>query len=622
MKYKILKKIDTPKDIKKLSIDELQILADELRDYIINVISKTGGHLAPSLGVVELTIALLYVFELPDDKIIWDVGHQTYSYKVLTGRREKLKTIRKYGGISGFLKRSESEYDAFGAGHASTSISSALGISAANDLLNITNKVIAVIGDGALTGGLAWEGFNNIGRLKKQLMVILNDNEMSISRNVGGISRYLNRIVTGSAYNQLRNNVWKFTGRFNGEKHYIRSGIKRILASAKKLIVPNIIFDEMGLRYFGPIDGHNIPQLVDAFTKLKKIKTPILVHVLTVKGKGLPEAEADPTKYHGIPGEKIKVEIPKKKMPTYTEVFGKTIIELAKKDPKVVGITAAMKEGTGLVDFAKKFPKRFFDVGIAEGHAVTFAAGLATNGIKPVVSIYSSFLQRAIDNIIHDVSLQKLPVIFCCDRAGIVGADGPTHHGNFDLSYLSMIPNIVLSAPKDGNELRSLMHLALKSKNKPFFIRYPRDKSVRYDPKNRVAPLKLGSWEYLKKGKKVAIIAIGTMVREAEKALKILSSSNIDATLINARFICPYDKIVLNEVVKDHKNIFTIEEGNPNSGLENLVSRFMQNNESKSKLHSFSIPDEYITHGERSILIKQVELDSENIAKRIIEIVK
>lgn len=622
MKYKILEKIDTPKDVKKLSIDELNILADELRDYIINVISKTGGHLAPSLGVVELTIALLYVFDLPDDKIIWDVGHQTYPFKVLTGRREELKTIRQYGGISGFLKRSESEYDAFGAGHASTSISSALGISVANDLLKITNKVIAVIGDGALTGGLAWEGFNNIGRLKKQLMVILNDNEMSISRNVGGISRYLNKIVTAPAYNQFRDNVWKLTGKFNGEKHYIRSGMKRILASAKKLIIPNVIFDEIGLRYFGPIDGHNIPQLIDAFTKLKKIKTPILVHVLTVKGKGLPEAEADPTKYHGISGEKVTTDVPKNKMLTYTEVFGKTIIELAEKDPKIVGITAAMKEGTGLVEFAKRYPERFFDVGIAEGHAVTFSAGLATSGIKPIVAIYSSFLQRAIDNIIHDVSLQNLPVIFCCDRAGLVGADGPTHHGNFDLSYLSMIPNIVLSAPKDGNELRSLMHLAVESKDKPFFIRYPRNKSVKYNPKNKVTPLKLGSWEYIKKGKKVAIISIGSMVNVAEKALKILSKLNIDATLINARFIRPYDKIVLDEVVKKHKIIFTIEEGNPNSGLENLVSRFMQNTKNESKLHSFSIPDEFITHGERSILLKQVKLDAEDIAKRIIQIVK
>ena len=622
MEYKILEEINEPKDIKKLSIDELEMLADELRDYIITVIKKTGGHLAPSLGVVELTIALLYVFKLPDDKIIWDVGHQTYPFKVLTGRREELKTIRKYGGISGFLKRSESKYDVFGAGHASTSISAASGISVANDLLKITNKVIAVIGDGALTGGLAWEGLNNVGHFKKQLMVILNDNEMSISRNVGGISRYLNKIVTAPAYNQFRDNVWKLTGKFNGEKHHVRGGIKKIMASIKKLVYPKSIFDELGLRYFGPVDGHNISQLINIFTKLKDIKMPILVHVLTVKGKGLPEAEANPTKYHGISGEKIVTNIPKNKISTYTEVFGQTIVELAEKNSKIVGITAAMKEGTGMVEFAKKYPKRFFDVGIAEGHAVTFSAGLAANGIKPIVAIYSSFLQRAIDNIIHDVSLQNLPVVFCCDRAGLVGADGPTHHGNFDLSYLSMIPNIVLSAPKDGDELRALMHLAVKSKDKPFFIRYPRDKSVKYNPKNEVIPLKLGSWEYIKKGKDVAIIAVGSMVNEAEQALEILSKSNIEATLVNARFICPYDKVILGEVIREHKDIFTIEEGNPNSGLENLVSRFMQDNNNELKLHSFSIPDEFITHGERFELIKQIELDFESIAKRIIKIVK
>ncbi|MEA1987068.1 MAG: 1-deoxy-D-xylulose-5-phosphate synthase, partial [Candidatus Marinimicrobia bacterium] len=598
MKYKILEKINEPKDLKNLSIDELKILADELRDYIITVISKTGGHLAPSLGVVELTIALLYVFDLPKDKIVWDVGHQTYPFKVLTGRREELKTIRKYKGISGFLKPSESKYDVFGAGHASTSISSALGISVANNLLNIANRVIAVIGDGALTGGLAWEGLNNIGRSKKQLMVILNDNEMSISRNVGGISRYLNRIVSAPAYNQLKDNVWKLTNKLDGDKHSIQNGFKRILASAKKLVVPKIIFDELGLRYFGPIDGHDVSELVEIFTKLKDIKTPILLHILTVKGKGLPEAEANPTKYHGVSGEK-KVEKKEKDIPSYTEVFGKTMIELADKYSEVVGITAAMKEGTGFVEYSEKYPKRFFDVGIAEGHAVTFSAGLAINGVRPVVSIYSSFLQRAIDHIIHDVSLQKLPVLFCCDRAGLVGADGPTHHGNFDLSYLSMIPDVILSAPKDGNELRSLMHLAMEIKDKPFFIRYPRDKSIKYNPENDVKKINLGSWEYIKNGKKIAILTTGAMVNEAYKALEILKKSKINATLINARFIAPYDKKMLAEVVENHKIIITIEEGNPNSGLENLVSRFLQTDKSKTELHSFSIPNEFITHGER-----------------------
>lgn len=618
MDYQYLPHINSPDDLKKLNLDELKILADELRDFIIQNVKKTGGHLAPSLGAVELTIAMLYVFDLPQDKVIWDVGHQAYAFKVLTGRRDKLNTLRQLGGISGFLKREESEYDVFGAGHASTSISAALGFSVANELTERTGRVLAVIGDGSLTGGLAYEGLNNLGTLKKQLITILNDNAMSISPNVGAISKYLHRIVSDPIYNRIRDKVWDLTSRLSMGKFMIRGGLKKLEESLKNLLVPGILFDELGVRYFGPVDGHDIQALVTTFKRLKDIKTPILIHVLTKKGKGLTEAEDDPTTFHGIQGGKIGNTA---KIPAYTTIFGKTAVELAEKDDRIVTITAAMREGTGLIEFDKKFPKRFFDVGIAEGHAVTYAAGLAANGLRPVVSIYSTFMQRALDEVMHDVALQKLPVLFCLDRAGLVGPDGSTHHGVFDLSYLSMLPNIIVSAPKDGNELRNLMYSALEVDNIPWVIRYPRDEAVRYDPSLEPEILQPGSWEWLQKGKKLAVIATGSMVYETELALRMLAGVIPDVTFINARFIKPMDTEMLKQIAESHKLILTLEENAAPGGLGQQIRAFYDDSE-KLKIVNMTLPDSYITHGKRTELLQLSGLSATHIADRIRELLK
>ncbi|HDT12239.1 MAG TPA: 1-deoxy-D-xylulose-5-phosphate synthase [Candidatus Marinimicrobia bacterium] len=618
MDYQYLPNVNSPDDLKKLNFDELKILADEVRDFIIKNVKKTGGHLAPSLGAVELTIAMLYVFDLPQDKIIWDVGHQAYAYKVLTGRRDKLNTLRQLGGISGFLKREESEYDVFGAGHASTSISAALGFSVANELTNRNDRVVAVIGDGSLTGGLAYEGLNNLGTLKKQLITILNDNAMSISPNVGAISKYLHRIVSDPIYNRIRDKVWDLTSRLPIGKFMIRGGLKKLEESLKNLLVPGILFDELGVRYFGPVDGHDIQALVTTFKRLKDIKTPILIHVLTKKGKGLTEAEDDPTTFHGIQGGKI---VSQAKLPAYTNVFGQTAVELAEKDDRIVAITAAMREGTGLIEFDKKFPKRFFDVGIAEGHAVTYAAGLAANGLRPIVSIYSTFMQRALDEVMHDTALQKLPVLFCLDRAGLVGPDGSTHHGVFDLSYLSMLPNIIVSAPKDGNELRNLMYSSLEVDNMPWVIRYPRDEAVRYDPSLKPVILKPGLWELLQKGKKIAIIATGSMVYESELALRMLAGVIPDVTFVNARFIKPMDTEMLKQIAESHKILLTIEENAAPGGLGQQIRAFYDDSE-KLKIVNMTLPDTYITHGKRTELLQLSGLSATHIADRIKELLK
>lgn len=618
MEYQYLNGVNTPADLKKLNVNELKILADEVRDFIIETVKKTGGHLAPSLGAVELTIALLYVFDLPEDKIIWDVGHQAYAYKVLTGRRDKFHTLRQYGGISGFLKRSESEYDVYGAGHASTSISAALGFSVANELLEKPGRILAVIGDGALTGGLAYEGLNNLGNIKKQMITILNDNAMSISPNVGAMSKYLNKIVTDPIYNRIRDKIWNLTSKLSMGKFMIRGGLKKLEESLKNLLVPGILFDEMGVRYIGPVDGHDIPALVTTFRRLKNIKTPILVHVITKKGKGLTEAEDDPTAFHGIQGGKVGH---KPKNLSYTHVFGRTAVELAEKEPKVVAITAAMREGTGLVEFDEKFHDRFFDVGIAEGHAVIFAAGLAANGLRPLVAIYSTFMQRALDPLMHDVSLQKLPVIFCLDRAGLVGADGPTHHGVFDLSYISMLPNVIVAAPKDGNELRDLMHSALTVTDIPYVIRYPRDEAVRFDPNREPEMIEPGTWEILQKGKKLALIATGSMVYESELALRMLAGVIPDVTFVNARFIKPMDTTLLNQLAESHKILLTVEENVSAGGLGQQI-RALCNHSAKTRVVNMSLPDTYIPHGKRIELLKEAGLSAPQIADTLKELLK
>ena len=615
IKNSLLQKINTPSDIKQLSMQELLLLADELRQYIIEVVSETGGHLAPSLGTVELTIALLYVYDLPADKIIWDVGHQAYPFKVLTGRREELKTIRKYGGISGFPKRSESKYDVVGVGHASTSISAALGVSVAESLLELHNRVVTIIGDGALTGGLAWEGMNNAGTLKKPMLVILNDNKMSISKNVGSIPKYLNRIVTTPFYNKIKDDLWAKTE----NRRFLRSFLRKFKETLKTLFERNVMFDELGLRYIGPVNGHSIPDLVHALKRVKNRKEPILLHVLTKKGKGLKVAEENPSKYHGISGNgnghgkktaSTKV--------SYTHVFGKSIIELAEKNNNVVAITAAMTDGTGLTQFAKKFPTRFFDVGIAEAHAVTFASGLAIGGLRPVVAIYSSFMQRAVDSVIHDVVLQNLPVIFCLDRAGLVGKDGATHHGVFDLAFLSMLPNAIVCAPKDGNELRNLLQFAYTINDKAIFIRYPRANTEDFGPNNKIEIPKLGSWEKIESGKDIAILAFGAMVDPAKKVCEQLRENKLSPTLINARFLKPYDKQMLDSLAKSHHLLITIEEACPHGGLRDTVLQHFQDHEYSPKIHSFSLPDAFVTHGEREELMEDIHLTVEDITKGIL----
>lgn len=610
----ILETITSPAQIKSLTMSELKQLANELRQYIIEVVSETGGHLAPSLGTIELTIALLHIYDLPQDKIIWDVGHQAYSYKVLTGRKEALKSIRQYGGISGFPKRSESEYDTVGVGHASTSISAALGVSVAESLLELNNHIVAIIGDGALTGGLAWEGMNNVGTLKKPILIILNDNEMSISRNVGAIPHYLNRIVTNPIYNKVKDDIWDFTE----DRKYMRNMFKTLKESIKTLFKQNVMFDELGLRYIGPVNGHNIDNLVFQLKRIIKRKEPILLHVITKKGKGLKVAEDNPEKYHGISGNGHSKSC-NSEMVSYTHVFGKSIVELAKKHDDVLAITAAMTDGTGLADFAKLFKNRFFDVGIAEAHAVTFASGLAIGGQRPIVAIYSSFMQRAVDSVVHDVALQNLPVIFCIDRAGLVGKDGATHHGVFDLAFLSMLPNVVICAPKDGDELRTLLNLAYEIKDKPVFIRYPRANTCNFDIDKEIVIPEVGSWEILKKGEKLAILAIGAMVDSAIEICEKLNKKGIKPSLVNARFIKPYDTKLLDELAKKHDTIITIEEAAPRGGLRDTVLQHFQENAYSPHIHSFSLPDAFVTHGERTDLFKDVNLTVDEIVKKILE---
>ena len=598
MSKELLSTIHSPSDLRELDIDQLYQVADELREYIIPTITEVGGHLASTLGAIELTLALHYVFDTPDDKLVWDVGHQGYAHKVLTGRYNALKTIRQYGGLSGFLKRSESEYDAFGAGHASTSISAALGIACARDHNNEDFSVVSIIGDGSMTGGLAYEGINNAGHLRKQMLVILNDNDMSISPNVGAVKTHLNRIVTNPIYNRIRDEIWNFTGSLPFGKSMARKGLRKLEESLKNLVSPGIVFDELGLRYFGPVDGHDLEELIRTLTNLKKIKTPVLLHVLSKKGKGMKLAEVDPITFHGISGsDNKKSDIPKP--PSFQDVFGEVVTEIAQNREDTVCISAAMREGTGLVKFDNKFPERFYDVGIAEGHAVTFASGLATEGVRPIVAIYSTFLQRAFDHIVHDVALQNLPVLFCLDRAGLVGEDGPTHHGALDIVYQRCIQNLIVAAPRNGNELRHLMYTALNQSNKPFSIRYPKGSSVQFDQDRQAELVPIGSWEVLKKGNDVAILAVGAQTYDAMEAAEYLERAGISCEVVNCRFIKPMDESVLESVYKRFNKIVTIEEGVIQGGFGDGVSSWLVEKGFSGKLKRMGHPDEYIAHGAR-----------------------
>jgi len=614
-----LEKINAPDDIKKLSIKELRILASEMRGKIIEVVSKNGGHLAPNLGVVELTIALLKVFDPPGDKIIWDVSHQAYGYKLLTGRREGFETIRKFGGLSGFTKREESVYDAFGTGHASTSLSAALGFAIARDKRGEDNEVVAVIGDGALTGGMALEGLNQIGYLKKNMLVILNDNKMSIAKNVGGFREYLTRLQSAEIYNLIMEDAWSLLEKLPvGLNKKARRAAEKLHIGLKNLIVPNIIFEELGLSYYGPIDGHNINELLMILSKVKKIKKAKLLHIITEKGKGYEPARKNPALFHGVgpfeckTGKAIKKKGPKK----YSEVFGEAIVNEAEKNKDIIAITAAMTEGTGLAAFKERFPERFFDVGIAEQHAVTFAGALAAEGLRPVCAIYSTFLQRAYDQIIHDIALQKLPVVFCLDRAGFTPGDGPTHHGVFDLSYLRIIPNMLIMAPRDEVELKRMLKTALLNTEGPTAIRYPRGWSIGVKPSTKnIDAIPIGKAEILKKGKDILILTVGPIAYEILEVVQELGS--INPTVIDARFVKPLDEETILRFSAKSNKIVTVETNTVSGGFGSAVLELLNRESMKRDVLRIGIPDRFIEHGEKDKLFESIGMDKNSLKDRI-----
>ncbi|MEI7483858.1 MAG: 1-deoxy-D-xylulose-5-phosphate synthase [Ignavibacteriota bacterium] len=614
---RFLKDIEYPKDLKKLKLPDLRILSDELRDFLMDTISQIGGHLGASLGVVELTIALQYVFNAPKDKMIWDVGHQGYIHKILTGRKNQLKTIRQKDGISGFLKRSESEYDAFGAGHATTSLSAGLGIATARDFQKKKFKVISIIGDGSMTGGMAYEAMNNIGLLKKDMIVVLNDNKMSIAPNVWSIQNYFTDLMLNESYNRLRNKIWNLTGKVDKKNSdRLRALAAKIEGGLKGVLTPGMLFEALGFRYFGPVNGHNVVNLVKTFEEIKGFSGPLLVHVFTEKGKGPSYASEHFQKLHALnPFDKTTgVEHKKATVPAYTKIFGDALVELAKKDEKIIAITAAMPDGTGLSKMQEAVPERYFDVGIAEQHGVTFAAGLATEGFTPVVAIYSTFLQRAFDQIIHDVATQKLSVVFVLDRGGLVGADGPTHHGSFDLSYLRLIPNMVIMAPKDECELRNMLYTATLYKKGPIAMRYPRGNALGVEVGD-FKKMEIGKGEVAKEGKDIAILAIGNMVHNSLKAAEILSAKGIDAEIINMRFVKPLDAELLKATFAKFKKVITIEDNSILGGFGGAVSEFAEQYGFKNDILLHGLPDKFIEHGKPEELHHDLKLDDAGIAE-------
>lgn len=613
----LLDSINSPADLKQLSVEQLPQLAGEVRDALISTLSDTGGHLGGNLGVVELSIALHYVFDSPTDKIFWDVSHQSYVHKMLTGRRQQMGTIRQMNGLAGFTKITESEHDVYGAGHASTAISAAYGMAAGRDLGGEDYNVIAVVGDGALTGGLAYEGLNNLGSARRKMLVVLNDNSMSISPNVGAISKYLTDLISDQTYNKLKSAVWDLTGRVRGGDH-VREAVRRVDASIKHFLVPGVLFEKMGIRYFGPIDGHDIASLVRTLRQLKALPGPRLLHIRTEKGKGYKPAEVDDCRLHGVKKfDKVTGKSEKSSSVPYTNVFAEQLVECARADKEIVAITAAMPTGTGLVKFQQEFPHRFFDVGIAEPHAVVFACGLARAGRKPVVAIYSTFLQRAYDMLIHDVTLQNLPVLLALDRAGLVGNDGPTHHGNFDLAYLRLIPRMQVCAPRDGTELRQLVRLALADLSGPIAIRFPRTGVP--DPEPEARPdLEWGTWEQLAEGKDVALLAVGSMVQPSLQAAALLAANGVEATVINCRFVKPMDESLLKQICDSHSRIVTLEEGTLLGGFGSAVNEWLNEQRIRNvELLRLGLPDKFIEHGDRSQLLKLIALDPEGIVASI-----
>ena len=619
----ILNRIDGPEDVRGLSRDELHELVVEARERHVDVISKVGGHFGASLGVAELTVALHYAFETPRDKLVWDTGHQGYIHKILTGRNERINTIRQKDGLAPFLRRDESEYDHFGAGHAATSISAALGTAIARDLNDDDFSVVAIIGDGAMGCGLAYEALNNAGHTDRDLIVVLNDNDHSIAPNVGAMNRYLTGMMTNPVYNRFRDEVKDLLSKGpGGEKGIVRRFASRTEESLKGLFVPGMLFEELGFRYIGPVDGHDLDSLVDTLTKVRRLDGPILVHVITKKGKGFSHAEEDAYKWHARPPfDKISGEEKKKKsggLPRYQKVFGKGLKELGELDSRIVAITGGMPDGTSTDIFGDAFPDRFFDVGIAEGHAVTAAAGMATvRGIRPVVCIYSTFLQRGFDGIVHDVALQDLPVVFCMDRAGLAGPDGPTHHGSFDIPYMLLVPGMTVTAPKDGAEMMALARLGIEYQEGPFSVRWPRDAVPEAVPHvSEIPDIEYGTWEILRRGSDLAFLAVGTMVGAASEAAEVLVSHGIQAEVVNCRFLKPYDRDVLRDVTERHRRVITVEEGAMVNGFGAYVTREISALalEHKIDVRCLGLPDRFVAHGAREVLLHDLGLDAEGIA--------
>lgn len=615
----LLEQVKEPKDLRQLRRDQLPQVAKEMRQRILDTVSKKGGHLGSSLGATELTIALHYVFNTPDDKIVWDTGHQTYGHKLLTGRQDRFDTIRQLNGLSGFLKRDESIYDTFGGGHASTAISAALGMAAARDQKKNDNRVVAVVSDGCITGGMSFEALQNAGHIGNDLLVILNDNEMFISNRVGALGAFLTKLLTGGLAKKLEQEVEKFLKRIQ----FYGAGLLRVAKRMRVLLFPGMLFEELGFSYFGPVDGHDLERLIEVMENIKTLKGPVLLHIITKKGKGYDAAEKDPITWHG-PGKfdvatatmiKSTAVVP----PAYQKVFGQALVKLAKEDPRICTISAAMPEGTGTDLFRKEFPSRFYDVGLAEEHAVTFAAGMACENVRPVCAIYSTFLQRGFDQMEHDVGLQKLPVVFCLDRSGLVGEDGPTHHGVFDLSYTRMIPNFIVMAPADENELQHMLKTALAS-NLPTVIRYPRGpgEGVTLDTEFKTLPI--GRGVVLKPGQEVYLLAIGSMVHPSLKAAAIIEKEGIPCGVVNMRFVKPLDVALLNQLRQQTQNFVTVEENVLSGGFGSAVMEAMEG--SDVRIHRIGIPDKFIDHGPQNVLRDMVGLSAEKIAQSTLEFLR
>jgi len=619
----LLDGINSPADLKKCTVEQLNQLAGEIRHVMLENVSRHGGHLASSLGAVELTLALHYCYDSPADKIVWDVGHQSYAHKILTGRRDQFGTLRQFDGISGFPRVSENPHDAVSVGHASTSISAGLGLAIGRDIKGERGAVVAVIGDGSLTGGLAFEGLNNLGALSTNMTVVLNDNRMSISKNVGALSRYLLRVITDRRFNKIKSELWELTGHFSHVGKRIRSLVHNIDETLKHFVIPGKLFEDLGLRYFGPVDGHNIAEMIEVFRFVRESSGgPVLVHVISTKGKGYSFAESDATKYHGIGSFSLSTGTsiaPAASVPSYSDLLGAELSAWARKRTDVVAITAAMPDGTGLSGFAKEFPDRFFDVGIAESHAVTFAAGLALKGLKPVVAMYSTFLQRAFDQIIHDVALDALNVTFCVDRAGIVGEDGPTHHGAFDCSYLRAIPNVVIMAPRSGMELRRMLHAAMLYREGPVFIRYPRGSCLDAGQGLDAEAMPLFEPETVAQGTSCAIVALGDAFVNAQAACDILARSGFRPELVNARFVKPLSRLFYTDLFKRHRFVVTVENNALAGGFGAAIMELAASIDARC-MPSFlrlGYPDAFIPHGGLKLLLEKLDLDPAALARRI-----